>query len=108
MTSDTTVHEHEGNGKWNGQRPKTKPKGRAESFTFGRVRIRIWANPSYLGDVTWRVEMVRLYYRQGQELEASTFEPEDLWNVMRAAHTARAWIRRKERWLWLRRLFFPF
>lgn len=106
MTSDTTVHEHEWNGKWNGQQPRTRRRPPAMTFTHGNIRTRIWANPSYLGDVIWKIDQVRLYSRPGKSGEARTYEPGDLWDVMRGAHLARAWIRKKERWLWLSRLFF--
>jgi len=70
----------------------------AKEFSDGRVVTRVWANPNHWGDITWRVDQLRLRYgNQPSSTAAKSFHLEDLQNAMRGLYQAQQWIRKAER-----------
>ena len=87
----TTPEKHFTPERWTPDRP-------AKDFSDGRVVTRVWANPNHWGDITWRVDQVRIRYgnQPGSSL-AKSFHPEDLQDAMRGLYKAQQWIRKTER-----------
>lgn len=106
MDTRTNVTETQRQSNQNGH--KRKSRRPAKTFAHGNIRTSIWGNPTYLGDVVWKIRQERLYSRPGFHGIAQSYEVTDLWDVMRGAQAARVWIRKKERWLWFRRYFFRY
>ena len=70
----------------------------AKEFCIARVVTRVWANPNHWGDITWRVDQIRVRHaNQPRSSMAKNFHPEDLQDAMRGLYQAQQWIRKAER-----------
>ena len=70
----------------------------AKEFSNGRLITRVWANPNHWGDITWRVDQIRVRHaNQPRSSVAKSFHPEDLQDAMRGLYQAQQWIRKTER-----------
>lgn len=70
----------------------------AKEFSNGRVITRVWANPNHWGDITWRVDQIRIRYGSSSKTTvAKSMHVEDLQDAMRGFYQAKRWIRKTER-----------
>jgi len=87
--------------------PKPKQTGAKTPAAFskkhGEVLTQVWANKTEYGAVEWRVSQCRIPY---DGAVWKNFAPENILDAVRGLCDARAWIRKTERRLRWRRLWF--
>jgi hypothetical protein len=74
-----------------------RPTRPAETFRYGNVRTKVWANYTTPGQLSWSIQQLRVYQGPKGEMEARSFQPGDLLAAMRGAESARRWIKKHER-----------
>ena len=70
----------------------------AKEFVNGRVVTRVWANPNHWGEITWRVDQLRIRYGAvTNSAVARSFHLGDLDDAIRGLYWARQWVKKAER-----------
>src|SRR5690349_11336870 len=70
-------------------------------FQNGQVLTRIWANPNHWGDITWKVDQLRVKSPTARSKFARNLFLSDLWDAMRGLYRSHRWItkiERRKRW----------
>jgi hypothetical protein len=86
------------------ERERKEKRPRPYRIARGNVQLYIFANDDGWGKVQWRIKMVHAFIRTPDGREVTSFECDDVPNMMRILYDARRWIRRRDRGNWLRRL----
>ena len=77
----------------------------AKEFVNGRVVTRVWANPNHWGEITWRVDQLRIRYGAVANTGvAKSFHLNDISDAIRGLYWARQWVKkaeRRQRWRFL-------
>lgn len=67
------------------------------TFLNAQILTRVWANPNHWGDITWKVDQLRIKAPTASKKHARNLFASDLWDAMRGLYQAHRWIKKADR-----------